>query len=138
VKLTWHQGENKPEIWRSGGIPKWDSACLFIGDKGMLLADYGKHLLLPEKEFADFKRPPRTIAPSPGHYAEWIEACKTGKPTSANFAYSGLLTEANHLGNVAYRVGHKLAWDSENLCARNAPQANAFLRREYRKGWELV
>jgi predicted dehydrogenase len=138
VKLTWHQGENKPEIWRGGGIPKWDSACLFIGDKGMLLADYGKHLLLPEKEFADFKRPPRTIAPSPGHYAEWIEACKTGKPTSANFAYSGLLTEANHLGNVAYRVGHKLEWDSENACARNAPQASAFLRREYRKGWELV
>jgi predicted dehydrogenase len=138
VKLTWHQGENKPEIWRSGGIPKWDSGCLFIGDKGMLLSDYNKHKLLPEKEFAGFEPPPRTIAPSLGHYAEWIEACKTGKPTLANFNYAGLLTEANHLGNVAYRVGRKLEWDSVNMAARNAPEANAFIKREYRKGWELA
>src|SRR5438094_3566311 len=58
VKLTWHQGESKPELWKSGGIPPWDSGCLFIGSKGMLLADYGKHVLLPEKEFAGFQRPP--------------------------------------------------------------------------------
>jgi len=39
VKLTWHQGEDKPEIWTNGGIPKWDSGALFIGDKGMVLSD---------------------------------------------------------------------------------------------------
>jgi predicted dehydrogenase len=138
VKLTWHQGENKPDIWRNGGIPKWDSGCLFIGDKGMLLSDYNKHKLLPEKDFVGFEPPPRAIAKSPGHYAEWIEACKTGKPTLANFNYAGLLTEANHLGNVAYRVGRKLEWDSASMTARNAPEANAFLKREYRKGWEFV
>jgi predicted dehydrogenase len=137
VVLTWYQGEAKPAVWRSGGIPKWGYGCLFVGEKGMILADYGKHLLLPEKEFADLKRPTPSIPRSPGHYAEWIEACKTGKPTSADFQYSGWLTEANHLGNVAYRAGKKLEWDAEEMRARNAPEANPFIRREYRPGWEL-
>jgi hypothetical protein len=137
VKLSWYQGEAKPEIWTNGGIPQWGSGCLFIGDKGMLLADYSKYLLLPEKEFADFQQPEKFIPRSPGHHAEWIEACKTGKQPSADFEYSGWLTEANHLGNVAYRVGKKIEWDAANLRATNAPEADKFIRREYRKGWEL-
>ena len=90
VTLTFHQGEDKPQIWQDGGIPQWPSGCLFIGQKGMILADYSKHVLLPEKAFADFVPPPQTIPNSPGHYAEWIEACKNGSPTSANFEYGGL------------------------------------------------
>jgi predicted dehydrogenase len=137
VKLTWYQGESKPEIWKTSRIPQWDSGCLFIGSKGMLLADYGKHALLPEKEFAGFQRPAPSLPRSPGHHAEWIQACKTGKPTSANFEYSGWLTEANHLGNVAYRTGKKLDWDPKTLKASNAPEAARFIHRTYRKGWEL-
>jgi predicted dehydrogenase len=137
VSLTWHQGESKPELWTSGTIPRWDSGCLFIGSKGMLLADYSKYVLLPENEFKGFQPPPATIPRSPGHHAEWIEACKTGKVTSANFEYSGWLTEANHLGNVAYRTGKKLQWDPTQLAALNAPEAARFIRREYREGWKL-
>ena len=137
VKLTWYQGTAKPEIWKAKQIPQWDSGCLFIGEKGMLLSDYGRHVLLPEDQFAGFERPEPTIPRVSGHHAEWIEACKTGKQCSANFEYSGWLTEANHLGNVAYRVGKRLEWDAENLRATNAPEADRFLRREYRKGWEL-
>jgi predicted dehydrogenase len=137
VKLTWHQGENKPELWKRSAIPQWDSGCLFIGTKGMLLADYGKHVLLPEKEFSGFKRPSPTIPRSPGHHAEWLEACKTGKPTSANFDYAGWLTEANHLGNVAFRAGKKLQWDPVRLAAPNAPEADRFIHRQYREGWKL-
>ncbi|MFI5382141.1 MAG: gfo/Idh/MocA family oxidoreductase, partial [Tepidisphaerales bacterium] len=136
VKLTWHQGEHKPEIWTAGGIPKWDSGCLFIGDKGMVLSDYGKHVLLPEKDFAGFQPPPQTIPKSLGHHAEWIDACKTGKTTTCNFEYAGWLTEANHLGNVAFRTGKKLQWNPETLKATNAPEADKFIKREYRKGWE--
>jgi len=137
VKLSWYQGEDKPAIWKSGGIPKWDNGVLFVGAKGMLLADYRKHVLLPEKDFADVKLPEPTLPRVSSHYAEWIEACKTGKPALANFEYSGWLTEANHLGNVAYRVGKKLEWDADSLRVRNAPEAAPLLRREYRKGWEL-
>jgi predicted dehydrogenase len=138
VKLTWYQGANKPGPWTDGKIPRWDSGVLFVGDKGMLLSDYGKHVLLPEKEFADYKRPEPTIAKSPGHYAEWLEACRTGAATTCNFEYSGWLTEANHLGNVAFRAGKKLEWDPVNLKAKNCAEADAFIHREYRKGWKLA
>ena len=104
----------------------------------MLLADYGKHVLLPEKNFDGFQRPAPTIPRSPGHHEEWLQACKTGKPTSANFEYSGWLTEANHLGNVAYRVGKKLQWDPKTLKATNAPEADPFIRRAYREGLGIV
>jgi len=51
VKVTWYQGKNKPQIWTDKGIPQWDSAVLFVGSEGMLLSDYGKHVLLPEAKF---------------------------------------------------------------------------------------
>jgi predicted dehydrogenase len=138
VQVSWYQGTEKPDIWKSAGIPQWSSAALFIGDQGMLLSDYGKHILLPEEKFADYQRPEQSIPKSIGHYAEWIHACKTGDPTTCNFDYSGWLTEANHLGNVAYRTGKKLHWDAKNLQATNAPEADQFIRREYRPGWKLV
>jgi predicted dehydrogenase len=137
VKLTWHQGEDKPEIWERGGIPQWPNGVLFIGSKGMLLSDYGKHVLLPEKDFADYQRPAPSIPKVLSHHMEWVEACKANKPASANFNYAGWLTEANHLGNVAYRVGKKLLWDAEKMTATNAPEAAQYVKREYRKGWEL-
>jgi predicted dehydrogenase len=137
VRLSWYQGEDKPDIWRKGGIPRWGDGCLFIGGKGMLLANYSRHVLLPERDFAEFRRPAATLPRSPGHHAEWIRACKTGQATSAPFDYSGWLTEANHLGNVAYRVGRRLEWDADNLRCTNAREAAAFIRRSYRKGWEL-
>jgi hypothetical protein len=138
VRLNWYQGEDKPEPWTSGAIPKWDSGVLFVGSKGMLLSDYGKHRLLPESAFADFKRPDPFIPKSLGHHAEWIHACKTGAATTCNFEYAGRLTEANHLGNVAYRVGKPLEWDPARMDTPNATEADRFLRREYRKGWSLA
>ena len=138
VKLTWYQGVMKPPQWTAEEIPQWGSAVLFIGDKGMLLSDYDKHVLLPEKQFADFVRPPQTIPDSIGHHKEWLHACKTGAPTTCNFAYSGPLTEANHLGNLAYRAGKKIEWDSKNMRIPNAPDAERFIGREYRKGWTLA
>jgi predicted dehydrogenase len=138
LRLTWYQGAEKPEPWKSGAIPKWDSGVLFVGSKGMLVSDYGRHRLLPEKDFHDFKPPEPFIPKSMGHHAEWIHACKTGAPTTCAFSYSGWLTEANHLGNVAYRAGKKLDWDAARLVAANAPEAERFIHREYRKGWALV
>ncbi|MFN7926334.1 MAG: Gfo/Idh/MocA family oxidoreductase [Blastocatellia bacterium] len=138
VRVSWYQGVNKPKIWQEKGIPQWSNGVLFVGDKGMVLADYGKHTLLPEDKFADFKRPNPFIPKSLGHHAEWIHACKTGAPTTCNFEYAGWLTEANHLGNVAYRVGKKLEWDAHHLRAKNAPEADALIHRQYRKGWKLV
>ncbi len=138
VKLHWYQGEEKPKPWHDGTIPKWKYGVLFIGSKGMLLSDYGKHVLLPEKDFEGFQPPKPWIPKSLGHWAEWVHACKTGAPTTCNFEYSGRLTEANHLGNVAYRTGKKIEWDAAKMRVTNAPEAERFIRRDYRKGWSLA
>ena len=137
LKLTWHQGSHKPQIWKDKGIPQWGSGVLFIGDKGMLLSDYGKHVLLPEEQFKDYERPEKFIADSPGHHREWVNACLNGGETGSPFSYAGPLTEANHLGNVAFRAGRKLEWDAANMRATNAPDAERFLKRDPRAGWFL-
>ncbi len=137
VTLTWYNGGGYPQLVKEKNVPQWGSAVLFIGSHGMLIADYGKHLLLPESKYADFKRPEPFIPDSIGHHREWIEACKTGGQTTCNFDYSGALTEAALLSNVALRAGKKLQWDAENLKATNCPEADQFIRREYREGWTL-
>jgi hypothetical protein len=113
-------------------------AILFVGDKGMLLSDYSKHVLLPEEKFKDFKRPDPFFPEPPGHFEEWLHACKTGAPTGSNFDYASRLTIANHLGNVAYRLGKKLEWDPLKLKARNAREADRLIHKNYRRGWKLA
>ena len=137
VTLTWYNGGGYPALVKERQIPEWGSAVLFIGSKGMLIADYNKHQLLPEEKYADFQRPAPFIPDSIGHHREWAEACKTGGPTTCNFDYSGALTEAALLCNVALRTGQKLTWDARNLKAVGCPEADAFIRRPYRKGWTL-
>ena len=68
-----------------GKIPKWGSGHLFIGEKGMLLSDYGKYMLLPEKEFEGYKGPEPTLPRVASHYADWLDACKNGTQASAEF-----------------------------------------------------
>lgn len=137
VKMTWYDGGKRPAFLAERKIPQWGAAVLFIGQKGMLIADYGKHQLLPEAQYADFQRPASTIPDSIGHHAEWIRACKTGEPTTCNFDYSGTLAEAVLLGNVAYHVGRKLQWDPVQLKCTGCPEADPFLRKTYREGWTL-
>jgi hypothetical protein len=72
-----------------------------------------------------------------GHHEEWLAAIKAGKKASCDFEYAGWLTEANHLGNVAYRVGKKLEWDPVKMKATNAAEADQYIKRAYRKGWDL-
>ena len=136
-KLTWYQGSMQPEILKELNLTNWNSGVLFVGDRGMLISDYGKHKLLPEKDFEDFEYPEQFTGNSPGHHQEWLAACKTGSPTGSPFSYAGPLTEANHLGNVAYRVGKKIHWDTEKMEATGCPEAEPFLKREPRKGWSL-
>jgi len=138
VNVTWYQGTVKPPHHIEKKIPQWDNGVLFVGDKGMLLVDYSKHVLLPEANFKDFKGPEPFIPRVRGHHEEWIEACKTGKPTASNFDYAGALTEANHLGNLAYRLRKKLEWDPVNLRAKNCPEADRLISKQYRKGWMLL
>ena len=110
---------------------------LFVGSKGMLLSNYAKHVLLPEKSFADFVRPAPTIPKAETHWLEWTNAIRGQGKALADFEYSGWLTESNHLGNVAFRAGKKLQWDAAKMRVTNTRDADQFLSREYRKGWML-
>jgi len=144
VHLTWYHGPVAPAVLKEKNLPIWKrggsgpvSGVLFVGSEGMLMADFNRRKLFPESKFADFQPPEPSIPDSPGHHQEWITACKTGGTTTCNFDYSGALTEAVLLGNVAFRTGNRLQWDPANLRAPNCPEADRFLRREYRDGWSL-
>lgn len=144
LTMTWSDGgahfdlvkETKDHAGQS--LSTWGLGILFVGDKGLLAADYGRRQLLPQDKFADFKAPEPTIPASIGHWQEWVQACKTGSATTCNFDYSGALTETVLLGIVAFRAGEKLAWDAKNLKATNSAKADEFLNKSYRKGFEVV
>jgi len=136
VKFTWYDGNRTPREVAGQRVP--GSGVMFIGSEGKMFANYSSYKLFPAEKFADFKPPEPTIPNSIGHHAEWIKACKDGSPTTCNFDYSGALTEAVLLGNVAYRTGEKLQWDAKTLKAANCPAADKFVRKQYRKGWEVT
>lgn len=146
LKLNWYHGSKDgrqvlPPLFAESKMPDRDvyasGGVLFVGQKGMLLANYDKYVLLPDTDFAGHEPPPRSIPDSIGHHAEWIQAIKTGSATTCNFDYSGALTEAVLLGNAAYRSGTRIEWDPHHLVARGNPKANRFIQHEYRKGWSL-
>ena len=136
LRLTWYDGGKKPPSPPGHDLTKWGIGVLFIGDQGQVLADYSRRYLLPEEKFKDFQMKP-SIPPSLGHYEEWLHGCKNGAPTLCNFDYSGKLIEHNLLGTVAFRVGKKIQWDPALLKATNCPEADKYLRRPYRPGWEI-
>lgn len=137
VHLRWYDGGKLPDPVATRQVPAWPNGVLFVGDEGMLLADYSRHKLLPADRFAGLQPPTPFIPESPGHHLEWIQACKTGRPTTCNFAYASVLTETVLLGIVAYRADQKLQWDAARLETSNCPQAARFIRTRYRKDWQL-
>jgi len=136
VKFTWYDGNLIPKEVAGERVP--GSGVMFVGSEGMMFANYGSYKLFPKEKFDGYQPPEPTIAPSIGHHAEWIKACKDGSPTTCNFDYSGPLTESVLLGTVAYRVGKRLEWNAASLKAANCPEADKYIRKEYRPGWEVV
>ncbi|TWU26278.1 Glucose--fructose oxidoreductase precursor [Novipirellula galeiformis] len=138
VEVVWHHGRGCPQAVQDLGVPAAENGVLFVGDDGLLMADYDTHALLPENQFRDFTRPEPTIPESIGcHRREWFEACKGNGQALCDFDYAAPLTETVLLGNIAFRVGGKIQWDSARMTATNTDQVDRYLQREYRKGWTL-
>ena len=116
-----------------------ENGILFVGERGCITAGgwSGMPRLLPLELHQDYKRPAKTLPRVEGHHADWLQACKGGRPASGNFGYGAKLTELVLLGNVALRTGKLLRWDAAAMKATNAPTADQYLRLPYRKGWEL-
>jgi len=134
VTLCWSDGGLKPPRPKGLEPSRRMADVIYIGEKGTMMG----HRLIPESRMKAHGRPPRVLARSPGHYREWIDACRGGPPAGSNFVdHSGLLTETCMLGNVALRAGRKLDWDGPKMKVTNDAGANRLLHREYRKGWSL-
>jgi len=140
VRVTWYDGGRMPRL-KIEGVPDASlldtPASLLVGTDGcLLLPHWGTPKLFPEKDFSDYRLPD----PGPAHHwHDWVDACLRGDTgISDNFAYAGPLTEAVQLGNIAVRFpGKKLEWDAGGLKVTNLPEANAFLTKTYRPGWEV-
>ena len=147
VKLVWYDGGLRPArpAELEDGEEMGTNGALLIGDKGKILNQRTQWKLIPETRAREYGSAPRKLARSPGHYVEWINACKGGPAAGSNFDWAGPLAEVVLLGNVALRVQlrnelakHRLLWDPVKFAFTNLPEANQFLRREYRTGWSLT
>jgi predicted dehydrogenase len=138
LKLSWYEAGKQPprELFQApADWPGSLNGILFVGDKGNLFVGFPEMPeLFPREKFADYQLPQFE---DHNHYTEWTSAIVSGGKTSCPFSYSGPLTETVLLGNVAYRTGKTIEWDSANLKAVGAPEADQFVRRAYRKGWEV-
>jgi len=123
-----------------------DSGSILVGSKGIAYSpnDYGSEVFFSTGTTANGGSKLETFKSNnggdTGQKREWVEAIKAGKPELAlsNFDYAGLLTSAFLLVNVAVRTGKPFAWDGEACKATDLPEAEKYIRREYRKGWDLL
>ena len=80
---------------------------------------------------------PRIAGGIDGHEHNWLRAIRGEETVSCPFSYAADLTETMHLGLVALHAGVPIEYDAATMHIPNAPEAERFLRRSYRSGWEL-
>jgi predicted dehydrogenase len=146
VKMHWYDGGILPELPEDlepeRKLP--ESGTIFVGDKGKMWCEtYSESpRLIPETAMRAFERPPRTLPRVPegrsGHERNWLDAIRQKGAAVSHFDYAGPFTEAVLLGNVALRYpGVRLLWDAANMSITNMPEADRFVRHDYRTGWSL-
>ncbi len=144
MPFVWYDGGYMPEesvfegtIVNSQNAKKFD--LIIIGEKGKFLFNRNstKWKTSPEG-LLDNVNPEKTIPRVKNEDQEWVDAIRgVGSEPLSGFAYSGPFTETVLLGNLAVRLGKRIAWDGVNLKATNAPEAEELIKRPYRKGWEV-
>jgi predicted dehydrogenase len=148
VKMTWYDGGKLPpaELFHGEPVPSKDGGSLLIGSKGSLLtrtwhggeSKKDRFLLLPQKQFTDYQLPTPSLPRPKDHHHEWLAAARGQGKSFSNFPYAASLTESLLLGNLALRTGiKKIEWDARNMTAKGCPEADAFIRPEFRQGWRI-
>lgn len=150
LDLFWYDGGMKPPTpdeveAEHGELPA--EGMMFVGDQGKILGGFlGQEArILPERRAREFRAASNGKPASPdrargssGRNASWVKAFRGGEPTYGNFLLAGPIAEAFNLGAVSLRLGGKrLLWDAAAMKITNLPDANKYLARDYRKGWEL-
>ena len=139
--LFWYDGGMKPvnpDELSSEDKSLAPEGLMFVGDKGKIIGDFrgekpvlyiGNKKILPEKPTSESERQDRNDV--------WINSFKNNTQSPGSFIYAGPVTETILLGAVALRAGKRVDYDSAEMKITNIPEANKYLVREYRKGWEL-
>lgn len=141
VELLWYDGGLKPPRPEGLADGEWldSNGTMYVGSRGTLLHMDGIHLL---RDGATVEVPevPQLFERIEGesHENNWLRAIQGLEETTSPFSFAAPLTETVLLGVVSLRAGNrKIHWDPANLRVTNLPEANEYLRREARKGWEL-
>jgi predicted dehydrogenase len=148
VSLTWYGYDTPPipEGWKKdepfpngGGILHGTKGKIVYGPVYSSLPGAPKQVwLLPEELDRAYKRPTPTLSRPRSHWLEWIDAARTGKQTSANWQYGGLITEICLLGNIAIaQRGTSLIFAPKTRRFTNSSAANDLFHRPSREGWQL-
>jgi len=167
LTLTWSDGGLRPfhpELIPADhpiGDNNSANGVIMIGEKGiMTCGTYGRNpkIYFNNGEILIVDKETDSNLPENGHQADWVAACKDGfgknkhKALTSSFDYSGPLTEAVLMGNLAIRSymlrdqkennfeypgRKKLLWDGKNMKVTNFERANQYVKREYRTGWSL-
>ncbi|CAL1165967.1 unnamed protein product [Cladocopium goreaui] len=138
IDLYWYDGGRMPSAEQAhlpSGFKLPTQGVMLVGSEATLACSHGgKPAIYAGGE-------PQKITKEIGgadHYQIWVEAIKGGAEPNSSFAYAGPLTETVLLGVIASRVdAGELKWNADKLQFSNSDAANAFVRQEYRKGWEV-
>jgi predicted dehydrogenase len=140
LPLEWFDGEFYPpqdirDLLTGKEYPA--ESAMLIGTEGALLIPHNDlPILLPENKFSNYKIPEFEAG---NHYHSFVIACLGGPKTESHFAQTGPMTEAILLGTVAIRVpGKLLEWNSNDMKFPNYPDADKYLLRTYREGWNVA
>jgi predicted dehydrogenase len=139
VTLNWYDGDRRPpaDVQKLIGSRKLnDQGSIYVGTDGVMYSPYiAMPVLLPEDKFTGEKI---VKVGGQNHYLQFVEACRANGETSTPFSYSGPLTESVLLGCLATRFQHTtLEWDAAAIKVTNVKEANQYVRKTYRKGWEV-
>jgi hypothetical protein len=149
LDLFWYDGGMKPRMPEEIAAQNFEvpiEGILFVGDKGIIVAGFnGQNPRLFVQGKCEPLWPPqppqegaRQVQREPGERNKpWLEAFKGGEQSPGSFLNAGPIMDTVNLGTIALRAGKKVLFDSDNMRITNASEANKYLYREYRKGWEL-
>ncbi|MDZ4799294.1 MAG: Gfo/Idh/MocA family oxidoreductase [Bryobacteraceae bacterium] len=133
LSMVWSMGLQGPP-----GLEDWAIGAAFQGTEGTLVTDYGRHKLFRKgKEVAEIPAPKMNIPDSPGHIREFLNSMKSRERCTCDVEYGHKLTKAGHLGNIAYRTGHRIEFDDKTERIVNDKAADRMTGRKYRKPWKL-
>jgi hypothetical protein len=152
LNLFWYDGSIRPPTPKELETDNKElqpEGMMFVGDSGKILAGFrGENpQIIPEKKMGEYRAAKKLPESTPQQRRQgqgrddgaWVAAFKGGKATYGDFLLAGPISDAFNLGAVSLRLGgRRLLFDAASMRVTNLPEANKYLVREYRTGWELT